>query len=143
MAPRRKVIPVTLSSEQREKLERLWFCYGNHGPQTTPGNHAFIQGLLEHGIDIRPLKQRGFMPTLECERAVKAVLSGEETSSEENSEPPMAHKFRLISTPALQNPIKVSEEKDSELKELIRELVRKSDRNKSRSNREDDLPPAA
>jgi hypothetical protein len=59
MAPRRKAIPVTLTNEQRDKFERLWFYYGNQGPQTTPGNHAFIQGMLEHGIDIRPLKQRG------------------------------------------------------------------------------------
>lgn len=51
----RKATPVTLTPEQRERLERLWFHYGNYGPRTTPGNHQFIQGLLEHGVDVRPL----------------------------------------------------------------------------------------
>ncbi len=55
MAKRRVVTPVTLTAEQREWPERLWFYYGNYGPATTPSNHQFIQGLLEHGIDLRPL----------------------------------------------------------------------------------------
>jgi hypothetical protein len=56
MAPRRKATPVTLTDWQRDHLERLWFYYGNYGPVTTPGNHQFIQGLLEYGLDLRPLR---------------------------------------------------------------------------------------
>ena len=89
MAKRRKATPVTLTAEQRERLERLWFYYGNYGPATTPGNHQFIQGLLEHGIDLRPLHTKrtpkSERPTEECERAVEAVLaaSGDGTSEAE------------------------------------------------------------
>jgi hypothetical protein len=35
-------IPVELSQTQRERLENLWFVYGNHGPKTTMENHGFI-----------------------------------------------------------------------------------------------------
>src|SRR3954470_2508818 len=79
MAKRRKVIPVTLTGEQRERLERLWFHFGNYGPKTTPGNHSFIQRLLENGIDERSLYNKrtpkSELPTPECERAVEAILS--------------------------------------------------------------------
>jgi hypothetical protein len=79
MAKRRKAEPVTLSDGQRERLERLWFYYGNYGPETTPGNHQFIQGLLEHGLDLRPLRTKrtpkSELPTPECEQAVEAILA--------------------------------------------------------------------
>src|SRR5215203_2026234 len=79
MAPRRKASPVTLSRYQRERLERLWFYFGNYGPKTTPGNHQFIQGLLEHGLDLRPLQTKRTpkrdIPTAECVAAVEAVLA--------------------------------------------------------------------
>ena len=75
MRTKREAIPVTLTPKQREDLERLWFYYGNYGPKTTRGNHSFIQGLLEHGLDLRPLKQRGYIPTDECVKAVESVLS--------------------------------------------------------------------
>lgn len=82
MAKRRKATPVTLTDGQRERLERLWFHYGNYGPASTPGNHQFIQGLLEHGLDLRPLYSKrtpkSERPTGECERAVDAVLAAGE-----------------------------------------------------------------
>jgi hypothetical protein len=34
MAKRRIATPVTLTDAQRERLERLWFVYGNYGPKT-------------------------------------------------------------------------------------------------------------
>src|SRR3989440_12993776 len=78
MARRRAAKPVTLTDSQRERLERLWFYFGNYGPATTPGNHQFIQGLLEHGLDLRPLQTKrtpkSERPTQECEAAVEAVL---------------------------------------------------------------------
>jgi hypothetical protein len=78
MAKRRKVNPVTLTSEQRERLERLWFYYGNYGPKTTPGNHSFIQRLLENGYDERPLHNKrtpkSELPTPECVDAVEVIL---------------------------------------------------------------------
>jgi hypothetical protein len=79
MAKRRKAAPVTLTDSQRGRLEHLWFVYGNHGPKTTPGNHQFIQGLLEHGLDLRPLQTKRTAkkdrPTEECEAAVDSVLA--------------------------------------------------------------------
>jgi hypothetical protein len=79
MGKRRKAAPVTLTDIQRERLERLWFYYGNYGPQATPGNHQLIQGLLEHGLDLRPLltkrSPKSERPTAECEQAVEAVLA--------------------------------------------------------------------
>lgn len=79
MAKRRKVTPVTLTPGQRARLERLWFIYGNYGPKTTPGNHSFIQGLLEQGLDLRPLitkrSRKSEIPTPECEAAVDEVLA--------------------------------------------------------------------
>jgi len=54
MGKRRTATQVELTESQRERLERLWFVYGNHGPKTTAGNHQFVQGLLEHGLDEAP-----------------------------------------------------------------------------------------
>jgi hypothetical protein len=126
MAQRRTVIPVTLTQEQREKLERLWFVYGNHGPKMTKGNHSFIQGLLERGQDERPLKQGGWMPTKECEQAVDRLLAGREEPSAEKSDAAKAHRFKLILTPAPQNLINLPAEKGRELKELIKSLQKRS-----------------
>lgn len=68
---------------ERDQLERLWFYYGNYGPKTTPGNHSFIQRLLENGIDERPLytkrTPKSEIPTPECEAAVDDVLRKEST----------------------------------------------------------------
>lgn len=82
----RKPTPVTLNAAQRKRLERLWFYYGNYGPKTTYGNHQFIQGLLEHGVDHRsmftkrtPKRDR---PTPECEAAVEAALAMNESKPE-------------------------------------------------------------
>ena len=81
MAKSRQAAPVTLTALQRERLERLWFVFGNYGSKTTPGNHQFIQGLLEHGIDIRPLQTKRTakrdVPTEECVAAVEKVLTSE------------------------------------------------------------------
>lgn len=78
MAKRRKVISIILRTEQREQLERLWFYYGNYGPKTTPGNHSFIQRLLENGFDERPLytkrTPKSERPSPECVAAVEAIL---------------------------------------------------------------------
>lgn len=78
MLKRKKVILVTLSDEQRAQLEKLWFYYGNCGPQTTPGNHSFIQRLLEDGYDERPLYNtrtpKSERPTPACEMAVDVIL---------------------------------------------------------------------
>jgi anti-sigma factor ChrR (cupin superfamily) len=42
---------IELTQEQRTKLERLWFVYGNNGPKHSHHNHRFIQNILEHGED--------------------------------------------------------------------------------------------
>jgi hypothetical protein len=79
MRKSRKPTPVVLTEWQRERLERLWFVYGNRGSKTTPGNHQFIQCLLEHGLDLRPLQTKRTakrdVPTDECVAAVERVLA--------------------------------------------------------------------
>jgi hypothetical protein len=86
MAKSRQPAPVALTDRQRGRLERLWFVYGNYGSKTTPGNHQFIQCLLEHGIDIRPLQTKRTAkrdtPTAECVAAVESVLSSKEGDGE-------------------------------------------------------------
>lgn len=62
--------PVVLTDGQRERLENLWFIYGNHGPKSTMENHGFIQGFLERDSDERYF----YKPTTECLAAVEAVL---------------------------------------------------------------------
>lgn len=61
---------VELSPEQKEKLEKLWFIFGNHGPKTTMSNHRFIQCLLEDSKDYRKF----FKPTKECLAEVDKIL---------------------------------------------------------------------
>lgn len=101
MAKRKKLVTVTLTPEQRERLERLWFYFGNYGPKTTSGNHSFIQRLLEQGIDERSLHTKrtpkSEIPTAECEAAVEAILemkSGSGSGSECNG----SRGFRLINS---------------------------------------------
>ena len=78
MTKRRKLTTVIITAEQRERLERLWFSYGNYGPKTTSGNHSFIQRLLEQGIDERSLHTKrtpkSELPTPECVAAVEVIL---------------------------------------------------------------------
>jgi hypothetical protein len=69
---RRKRAPVVLTDGQRERLENLWFVYGNHGPKATMENHGFIQGFLERDSDERDF----YKPSAECLAAVDAVLAG-------------------------------------------------------------------
>jgi hypothetical protein len=69
-AERKKVV---LTEAQRQKLENLWFVYGNHGPKATMENHGFIQGFLERDADERAF----YKPTCECLAAVDAVLGQE------------------------------------------------------------------
>lgn len=61
---------VVLTGEQRERLENLWFIFGNHGPKATMENHGFIQGFLERDSDERDF----YRPTAECLAAVDAIL---------------------------------------------------------------------
>src|ERR1051325_4164266 len=101
MTKRRQEKRVSITGEQRRKLERLWFYFGNYGPQTTPGNHSFIQGFLEHGIDTRSFHNRrtpkSEIPTAECEAAVDAVLAmeGDSISGDEGAG---ACSLRVISS---------------------------------------------
>jgi hypothetical protein len=99
MAKRRKVTTVTLTPEQRERLERLWFYFGNYGPKTTLGNHSFIQRLLVNGIEERSIHAKrtpkSEVPSHECEIAVEAVLTMK-TGSAASGERDGGSSFRLI-----------------------------------------------
>jgi hypothetical protein len=123
MAKRRKAAPVTLTDAQRERLERPWFYYGNYGPQATPGNHQFIQGLLEHGLDLRPLLTKRTakrdIPTGECVAAVEAVLSstGRDEEGATRSAP-----LRLVPMPVAE---RKKQTPDPELKKMLDEMRRR------------------
>lgn len=75
MNRRRKGRRVQINDMQRERLQKLLPLYGDSGPKATPGNHAFIQGLLEDGQDLRHLPDR--RPTAECAAAVDDILASE------------------------------------------------------------------
>jgi hypothetical protein len=126
MAKRRKATPITLTDSQRERLERLWFYYGNYGPETTPGNHQFIQGLLEHGLDLRSLQTKrtpkSERPTEECERAVEAVLAAGVGGAAESKGGNGAGGLRLV--PSLSETLKPSPP-DLELKEILDDMRRR------------------
>lgn len=101
MPKAREATPVTLTDAQHSRLENLWFVFGNHGPKATPGNHTFIQTILEHGLDIRPLRNKrtpkSQIPTPECEAAVDRILG----------QPHVPHErptLRLVTTPTATRP---------------------------------------
>ena len=124
MAKRRKAAPVTLTGSQRGRLEHLWFVYGNYGSKTTPGNHQFIQCLLEHGIDIRPLQTRRTakrdLPTGECVAAVEKVLASKEGGGEDVRRPGL---LRLVPpTAERRGPVKPDPELEGMLDEVRRRL---------------------
>ncbi len=143
--PRRKAIPVTLTPEQRRRLENLWFIYGNYGPKTTRGNHSFIQGLLERGEDERPLRIKGYTPTPECERAVDEILrrqNGGAGSSAVSGAPERAQEradtrghLRLIdSEPEKKRHLFI----DPEMKEIIEGMKRRQKESERFSSDEPD-----
>ena len=123
MAKRRQPAPVSLTDRQRERLERLWFVYGNYGPKTTPGNHQFIQGLLEHGLDLRPLQTKRTAkrdrPTEECEAAVEAILSLNDDDRGEAERPAL---LRLVPPP---DAGRKTVTPDPELKRMLDEMRRR------------------
>jgi hypothetical protein len=142
MAKRRKVTPVTITPEQRERLERLWFYYGNYGPKTTPGNHSFIQRLLENGIDERSLYNKrtpkSELPTMECERAVEAILSMR-SELESPVERIRASRLRVVSNAEEQKPLHV----DPEMKAILEDMKRRYRVMHARLESESDTPDAA
>jgi len=130
MSKRRKAAPVTLSDSQRDRLERLWFYYGNYGPATTPGNHQFIQGLLEHGLDLRPLQTKRTpkreRPTEQCVAAVEAVLKSDGADGE------AAARFgalRLVASPVSDGG---KQAPDPELKRMLDEMRQRLPSNRGR-----------
>lgn len=124
MRKSRQVTPVTITDAQRERLEHLWFVYGNHGPKTTPGNHQFIQCILEHSIDIRPLQTtrtaKRDVPTEECVTAVERVLTSADRGEDE---PARFGRLRLVPAPTGGSQTLAP---DPELKRLIDEMRRRA-----------------
>ena len=118
---------MTLTREQRQQLERLWFYYGNYGAETTPGNHPFIQSLLEHGLDVRPLfmkrSRKSDQPTPECEAAVNKVLGIRSDTAGDPKAPEVRTTHQgsriIISPPQQHSETNIGE---TELKKLIEEL---------------------
>ena len=112
-----------LTDAQRERLERLWFVHGNYGPKATPGNHQFIQGLLEHGLDLRPLQTKRTAkrerPTVECEAAVEAILASPDDADEGA---PRSALLRLVPSPGVG---RSGQAPDQELKRMLDEMRRR------------------
>ena len=142
MAKRRKVKSVSLTEEQRERLERLWFYYGNYGPKTTPGNHSFIQRLLENGIDERSLYNKrtpkSDLPTPECVRAVEAILSIRR-EPESPDERIRASGLRVVSNSEDHQPLTA----DPEMKAILDDMRRRYLVMHARLENESDTPDAA
>lgn len=142
MAKRRKVTLITITSEQRDQLERLWFYYGNYGPKTTPGNHSFIQRLLENGVDERSLHNKrtpkSELPTPECERAVEAILSMR-SELESPGERIRASGLRVVSNAEEHEP-RIA---DPEMKSILEDMKRRYRVMHTRLENESDTPDAA
>lgn len=130
MAKSKQATPVVLTELQRNQLEHLWFVYGNHGSKTTPGNHQFIQGLLEHGLDLRPLQTKRTakrdLPTADCVAAVDKVLA---TGRGEECDATRLRPLRLVPPPAGERQPLTP---DPELKSLIEEMRRRLSKNAGR-----------
>jgi len=145
MAIRRKATPVTLTAEQRTRLERLWFIYGNYGPKSTPGNHSFIQRLIENGIDERPLNTKrtpkSQIPTPECEACVDKILSEPEPEHGSESDVRRAGHTLHIVPPSGKEQAQPSI--DPELQTILRDMNFRQLSARERLNSEDDTPDAA
>lgn len=130
MAKRRIATRVTLTESQRDRLERLWFVYGNYGPKTTPGNHQFIQGILEHGIDLRPLHTKRTAkkdkPTGECEAAVEAVLASPDAADGGDARSAL---LRLVPSPDVEQRAQAP---NQELKRMLDDMRRRLPANRGR-----------
>jgi hypothetical protein len=59
-----------LTDNQREKLNNLWFIFGNGGKKHSMKDHKFIQGFLEHNKDLRNF----YKPSDECVIEVDKIL---------------------------------------------------------------------
>ena len=142
MAKRRKIKSVSLAPEQRERLERLWFYYGNYGPKTTSGNHSFIQRLLENGIDERSLYNKrtpkSEIPTPECERAVEAILSMR-NEPEFPNERVRTSGLRVVSSAEEPQPLTA----DPEMKAILDDMKRHYRVMRARLESESETPDAA
>jgi hypothetical protein len=142
MAKRRKVKSVPLTPEQRDRLERLWFYYGNYGPKTTPANHSFIQRLLENGIDERSLHNKrtpkSEIPTLECVRAVEAIL-WMRSELESPDERIRASGLRVVSNAEEPQPLNGY----PEMKAILEDIIRRHRAIHERLESKSDTPDAA
>jgi len=142
MAVRRKATPVSLTGEQRAQLERLWFYYGNYGAKSTPGNHSFIQRLIENGIDERPLNNsrtpKSQIPTPECEAAVDRILSEPERGR--GSESAGGSLLRIVPASGREQKVPAA---DPELKALLKEMNLRHREIREKEDREDNTPDAA
>ncbi|HEY9402460.1 MAG TPA: hypothetical protein VIQ24_07180 [Pyrinomonadaceae bacterium] len=143
MAIRRKPIPITLTAEQRIRLEGLWFIYGNYGPKSTPGNHSFIQRLIENGIDERPLNTKrtpkSQIPTPECEAAVDKILSEPGHGIESDS----CHAGRVLHVVPPSGTEQTQPSIDPDIKNILRDMNLRQLGASERLNSEDDTPDAA
>lgn len=143
MAQRRKATPVRLTREQRARLEDLWFLYGNYGSKSTPGNHSFIQRLIENGIDERPLNTRrtpkSQIPTPECEARVDKILSEPERTVESAAQ--MARRrLRIVPSPGN---TQVRPRLEPNLKSILNDISLHGSGARDLLTSEDDTPDAA
>jgi hypothetical protein len=142
MAISRKAVPVTLTAGQRTRLESLWFIYGNYGPQSTPGNHSFIQRLIENGVDERPLNTKrtpkSQIPTPECEASVDKVLSEPGHGNESDSR----HLGRTLHIVPPSGKEQAQPSINPEVQTLLRDVNLRQLSARERLNSEDDTPDA-
>lgn len=143
MAKRKEAATVILTTGQRDRLERLWFTYGNYGSKSTPGNHSFIQGILEHGIDVRPAytkrTRKSEIPTPECEAAVDAILAMGSNDDVPDEREGIKGSLRIISNSEERPLPKV----DTEMKAVLEDMKRRYSMMRDRLGDEGDEPEAA
>ncbi|PYS78118.1 MAG: hypothetical protein DMF66_07510 [Acidobacteria bacterium] len=126
----------------RTSRRALLLPNGNYGPETTPGNHQFIQGLLEHGLDLRPLQTKrtpkSERPTPECEAAVEAALAADDGGAGEGRG--QAGVLRLVPAPG---GARKPSAPDPDLKEILDDMRRRHKVQRERIERDPDGKDAA
>jgi hypothetical protein len=68
---------IVLSLEQRIKLRKLWFIYGNNGAKHSHTNHRYIQNFLENAEDTEDFYNQPHTKekiSEDCLKEVKAIV---------------------------------------------------------------------
>ena len=72
-----KDIPLTLTNDQKDKLKKLWFIYGNYGIKANNSQHKWIQRMLDSNIDAYWFYKKTSIDSIssECKKEVYKIIN--------------------------------------------------------------------